>query len=189
MVAREILLRAIYVAIATGLLSACTVQPSETPQPSKSSQVEPLTQLSPTFPNTEPSVSPDLKNATGQTIYVPAYSHVYYGNGKEYLLATTLSIRNTSINDSILVTSVRYYDSKGKLVKKYSQKNLQIPPMATAEFLVEEQDKSGGSGANFIVEWTAQKNVTEPVVEAVMISTASQQGISFISPGRVIEQR
>ena len=188
MVAREILLRAIYLAIATGLLNACT-QHSETPQPSKSSQVEPLTQLSPTFPNTGSSVSPDLKDATGQTIYVPAYSHVYYGDGKEHLLAITLSIRNTSLTDSISVTSVRYYDSKGKLVKEYSQKNLQIPPMATAEFLVKEQDKSGGSGANFIVEWTAQKDVSEPVVEAVMISTAFQQGISLISPGRVIKER
>ena len=189
MVAREILLRAIYLAIATGFLSACT-QHSQTPRLSNSSQVEPLTQLSPTFPNTKPSVSPEtFKDATGQTIYVPAYSHVYYGDGKEYLLAITLSIRNTSLTDSISVTSVRYYDSKGKLVKEYSQKNLQIPPMATAEFLVKEQDKSGGSGANFIVEWTAQKDVSEPVVEAVMISTAFQQGISFISPGRVIEER
>lgn len=194
MVARKILHRTIYLAIATGLLSACTAQQTEiSPQPSKPSQVEPLTQLSPTFPNTGASTSPEtLEIATGQTIYVPAYSHVYYGDGKdgkEYLLAITLSIRNTSLTDSISVASVRYYDSKGKLVKEYSKNSLQIPPMATAEFFVEEQDKSGGSGANFIVEWTAQKDVTEPVVEAVMISTAFQQGISFISSGRVIKDR
>jgi len=51
--------------------------------------------------------------------------------------------------------------------------------MATAEFFVKEQDTSGGSGANFIVKWTAQQGVTKPVVEAVMISTAFHQGISF----------
>ena len=191
MVAREILDRAIYLAIATGLLSACTAQQIQrTPQPSQRSQVEPLTKLSSPFPHTGASASPGtLKTAIGQTIYVPTYSHVYYGKGEEYLLATTLSIRNTSLTNSISVTSVRYYDSKGKLVKEYSQKPLQIPPMATAEFFVEEQDKSGGSGANFIVEWTAQKDVNEPVVEAVMISTAFQQGISLISPGRVIQER
>jgi len=53
---------------------------------------------------------------------------------------------------------------------------------------VKEQDTSGGSGANFIVKWTAQQGVTKPVVEAVMI-TAFHQGISLISPGRVIEER
>jgi len=84
MVAREILHLAIYLAIATGLLSACTAQQSESsPQLSKKLQVEPLTQLSPTFPNTRASASPEtLENATGQTIYVPAYSHVYYGDGR-----------------------------------------------------------------------------------------------------------
>lgn len=191
MIARKILHQTIYLAIATGLLSACTAQQTErSPQPSNPSQVEPLTQLSPTFPNTGASTSPEtLEIATGQTIYVPAYSHVYYGDGKEYLLAITLSIRNTSLTDSISVASVRYYDSKGKLIKEYSKNSLQIPPMATAEFFVEEQDKSGGAGANFIVEWTAQKDVTEPVVEAVMISTTFQQGISFISSGRVIKDR
>jgi len=98
-------------------LSACTAQQARSPQLSKKLQVEPLTQLSPTFPNTRASASPEtLENATGQTIYVPAYSHVYYGDGKN-LLATTLSIRNTSLTDSISVTSVRYYDSKGKLVE------------------------------------------------------------------------
>ncbi|KOP25543.1 hypothetical protein AMR41_14600 [Hapalosiphon sp. MRB220] len=193
MVLRKFRLLVICLALMLGLLSACTVQQSEkSPQSSNTSTVEPLTQLSPIpiSPNTVDLQSPEtLGNTSGQTIYVPAYSHVYYGNGKEYLLATTLSIRNTSLTDTILVTSVSYYDSKGKLVKEYSQKGLQLPPMATTEFFVEEKDTSGGSGANFLVKWTAQKNVTEPVVEAVMISTAFQQGISFISPGRVIENK
>lgn len=191
MLARKTLLQLICLTLVTGLLCACTTQQSEkTPQQPQPSQVEPLTQLSPSSFNTEVDTSSkNLETATGQTIYVPAYSHIYYGKGKEYLLAITLSIRNTSLTDSIIVTSVRYYDSKGNLVKEYSKKSLQIPRMATAEFFVEEQDTRGGSGANFIVEWTAQKGVTEPVVEAVMISTAFQQGISLISPGRVIEQR
>lgn len=190
MVAREILSRAVYLVIATGLLNACTAQQTEkAPQPTKPTQVEPLTQLSPT-PNTGVSnPSENLETAVGQTIYVPAYSHVYYQDGREFLLATTLSIRNTSLTDSISIRSVRYYDSKGKLVKEYSQKRLLLPSMATTEFFVEERDTSGGSGANFIVEWTAPKDVTEPVVEAVMISTSSQQGISLISSGRVIKQR
>ena len=29
----------------------------------------------------------------------------------------------------------------------------------------------------------------DPVIEAVMISMASQQGVSFLSPGRIVEER
>jgi hypothetical protein len=60
--------------------------------------------------------------------------------------------------------------------------------MASTDFVVTEDD-TGGAGANFIVEWSAGAEVTAPVVEAVMISTASQQGISFVSQGRVIKDR
>jgi hypothetical protein len=49
-------------------------------------------------------------------------------------------------------------------------------------------EDQGGSGANFIVEWTAATTVSEPVVEAVMISAQAGQGISFLSPGRVIKR-
>ena len=59
--------------------------------------------------------------------------------------------------------------------------------MASTDFVVDEYDMTGGAGANFIVEWTASIEVTPPVVEAVMISTALQQGISFISAGRVLK--
>lgn len=52
-----------------------------------------------------------------------------------------------------------------------------------------EDDSRGGAGANFLVDWGAEQPISEPVVEAVMIGTASQQGISFISPGRVVGRR
>jgi hypothetical protein len=52
---------------------------------------------------------------------------------------------------------------------------------------VTRNDTKGGSGANFIVEWIAQTEISEPLVEAVMIGTDSQQGISFVGQGRVIK--
>jgi hypothetical protein len=61
--------------------------------------------------------------------------------------------------------------------------------MASTDFVVNKSDSSGGAGANFIVEWAADKEVSEPVIEAVMIGTQSTQGISFISPGRVVKNR
>lgn len=126
----------------------------------------------------------------GQTIYVPVYSHIYFRDKSRTInLTATLSIRNTDDQAALRVTAVRYYDTHGKLVRSYVQEPLRLAPMASLDFVVAEDDTSGGAGANFIVEWSAARVVSEPVVEAVMISTASGQGISFLSTGRVIASR
>jgi hypothetical protein len=126
--------------------------------------------------------------AMGQTLYVPVYSHIYIHEGEPYPLTATLSIRNTDFNSPLYVKAVRYYDSTGKLVQSYLERPSRLGPLATMEFLVEERDVRGGSGANFIVEWASQDFVSGPVIEAVMIGATSQQGISFVCPGRVLSE-
>lgn len=131
----------------------------------------------------------NFQAATGQTIYVPIYSHIYYENReKSFDLAATLSIRNTDLTSPMIVTAARYYDTNGKLLRQYVEKPIQLDALASTDFVVDRNDTSGGSGANFIVEWVAKTEISEPVVEAVMIGSALQQGISWISPGRVIKQ-
>lgn len=122
----------------------------------------------------------------GQLVYVPAYSHVYHGSGDGHLLAVTLSIRNASAQHPITINSARYYDTAGKEIKSYFSKPITIAPLGTEEILVERNDASGGSGANFLVEWVAEQTVAQPVIEAIMIDTNSQQGISFARSGTVI---
>jgi hypothetical protein len=131
-----------------------------------------------------------LKIARGQKIYVPFYSQLYQVGGESALdLAGTLSIRNTSETESIIVAQVRYYNTGGKLVKDCIPKNaLKLAPMATTEFEVQRSDRTGGSGANFIVEWVAEKEVSDPVVESIMITASGTQGYTFLSQGRVIEE-
>jgi hypothetical protein len=125
-----------------------------------------------------------------QTIYVPVYSHIYYENQKQAIdLSATLSVRNTDLTTPIIITSVRYYDTNGRLVRKYLERPIELGSLASKDFVVERTDKSGGSGANFIVEWVAEKEVFQPVVETVMISASNAQGISFISTGRIIKSR
>lgn len=124
----------------------------------------------------------------GQIVYVPAYSHVYHGKGKPQLVAITLSIRNTSIDDEIVLKSVRYHGTRGTLVRSYLDEPVRIPALGTTEVLVEREDASGGSGANFLVEWFATQPVTAPIIEAVMIDTQSQQSISFARRGVVIKE-
>lgn len=89
---------------------------------------------------------------SGQIVYVPAYSHVYHGDGDPYLLTITLSVRNTSIKDEIVVKSMRYFDTKGAELESYLAKPVRLPALGTTEVLVERDDASGGSGANFSVE-------------------------------------
>ena len=136
------------------------------------------------------SAADDGRQIVGQTIYVPIYSHIYIRDQSRAInLTATLSIRNTDAQNPIRINSARYYDTNGTLVKEYVPTPLRLAPMASTDFVVAADDTSGGVGANFIVEWSAGVEVTMPVVEAVMISTASQQGISFVSAGRVIRDR
>ena len=142
--------------------------------------------------NSQPTISAvgDVNQIVGQTIYVPIYSHIYTRDKSRVInLSATLSVRNTDAQNPIRINSVHYYDTNGALLKEYVDAPLRLAPMASTDFVVAEDDTSGGAGANFIVEWGAAAEVTEPVVEAVMISTASQQGISFVSAGRVIKSR
>lgn len=125
---------------------------------------------------------------TGQTIYVPAYSHIYFQDRERVInLTITLSIRNADPRHVIWIDSVGYYDANGGLLRDEVTEARALPPLSSLEFIVEEEDTSGGSGASFLVKWSSDVQSVAPVVEAVMISAASTQGISFVSVGRVIE--
>ena len=129
-------------------------------------------------------------SSRGQTIYVPVYSHIYQQNHeKTFNLTATLSVRNTDLRRPFTLTKVLYYDSQGKLVKNYLENDTSVGPLASTSFVVEENDLRGGVGANFIVQWKSDRALFPPVVEAVMISTSQQQGISFVSHGRVLEEQ
>ncbi|MCB8948135.1 MAG: DUF3124 domain-containing protein [Ardenticatenaceae bacterium] len=146
---------------------------------------------SPNQASSEPSVAiQDLDITIGQTIYVPAYSKIYASpRGQTLDLTVTLSIHNTDMDYPIFLTSVRYYDAKGEFVREYLPTPLHLPPLGTADFYVDEDGAENEDlGTNFIVEWGAEQEVYEPIVEAIMIHADSNQGISFTSPGRVISQ-
>lgn len=125
---------------------------------------------------------------TGQTVYVPTYAYIYTEDQKRSIeLSTTLSIRNTDLNYPIILTAVSYHDTNGKLIKKYLKQPVELAPLASTAFVVERTDVAGGVGASFIVEWAAEQQVSTPVIESIMINTMGNQGISFVSPGRVIK--
>lgn len=125
----------------------------------------------------------------GAVVYVPVYSHIYYRDATRRIeLAATLSVRNTDPERPVTVASVAYYDSDGHPVREYLDRPLVLGPLGTRSFVVEEHDQTGGSGANFLVTWSSEEAVSEPLIEGVMISTASSQGLSFVGEGRTIRQ-
>jgi len=123
----------------------------------------------------------------GQTIYVPCYSHIYAGNREvKVLLTVTISIRNVDSKHSITITSVDYHGTKGELLKKYLNQAVVLAPFESTRYVIPQKDKSGGSGANFLVAWKAEKPVNPPLMESIMIGAEGQLGISFTSRGQEI---
>ena len=130
----------------------------------------------------------NIQTSMGQTVYVPIYSHIYSGvKARPFDLAATLSIRNTNLQSSIIIVSVKYYDTAGKLIKDYLDGPIELNALASTRYIIKEDDKAGGSGANFIVIWQSEKKVNPPIIESVMIGTHSGQGISFVSHGQVLK--
>jgi hypothetical protein len=129
----------------------------------------------------------DVRLSKGQTVYVPVYSHIYFGDKETpYYLAVTVSIRNIDQTNPVTITEVNYYDTDGRLIKKYLEKPLQLGTNASTRFVIKESDDKGGSGANFVVAWRSDRPVNAPIIESIMIGTRNQQGISFTSRGQAI---
>ena len=129
----------------------------------------------------------EIQLSMGQSVYVSIYSHIYSGvKARPFDLVAILSIRNTDISQPVTMVSVKYYDSEGRLLREYLDEPLDLKALASTRYIIKEDDKAGGSGANFIVKWKSNKKVTPPIIEAVMIGTHSGQGISFVSRGQVI---
>ena len=104
-------------------------------------------------------------------------------------LTVTMSVRNTDRQAEIIVTRVSYYDMTGRLVREFLDSPLRLAALSTTDFVIEERDRTGGSAPSFIVEWVADSPVSEPIIQSVMIGTMSQQGISFLGSGQVLESR
>lgn len=125
----------------------------------------------------------------GQLLYVPCSSHVYHGvKTRPFELTVTLTVRNTDPWRPMTLSAVDYHGSDGRLIRRYLETVVMVPPLSTREFTVEQNDTSGGAGALFLVRWKAAAAMNEPIVEAVMIGTTNSQGISFTSRGVALQE-
>ena len=125
----------------------------------------------------------------GQVLYLPAYSNIP-GPEKDQMfrMSSFVAIHNCDLGNDIKITKVSFFDNNGKLIAECLKADTVLKPLAAVNFHVAGQDKNG-TGANFIVEWISGLPVTQPLIESVMVGYTSGQGVSFISPGRVIRTR
>jgi hypothetical protein len=121
---------------------------------------------------------------------LPVYSHIYSRGARlTFDLTATMTVRNTDRQAEIILTRVSYYDMNGSLVPRVPDSPLRFGALTTTDFVIEESDRTGGTAPSFIVEWIADSPVSDPIIQSVMIGTISQQGISFLGNGKVLESR
>jgi hypothetical protein len=119
-----------------------------------------------------------------QTFYVPIYSDIYTDReNRKVLLSATLSVRNTTLTKSLYINKIDYYDTDGAFVKAYLKGPIELPAMATLNYIVEKEEDKGGSGANFIIEVEGIDDTVTPVIEAVMVGNFSNKGFAFSTEG------
>ena len=120
--------------------------------------------------------------------YLSVYSEIY--SLSEHLthnLTSTISIRNTSKSDTIYITKAEYFNTHGETIRTYFKSPIYLTPLETVSIVIDEKDKEGGVGANFIFDWKIKSTTPEPLFEGVMISTSGSQGLSFTTQGQRIQ--
>ena len=118
------------------------------------------------------------------TVYVPLYSSLYVGGQRSLKnLSATLSLRNTSADQTLILTSVTFFDDTGKAVVKLLDEPHALAPMATAELYTDQSRTSGGPITAVIVEWGTEASGEPLLAEAVILGNYGAKSISFISRG------
>ncbi|WP_228236417.1 DUF3124 domain-containing protein [Allomuricauda sp. M10] len=122
------------------------------------------------------------------TSYLSVYSEIYSETEhRTHHLTSTISMRNTNLKDTIYINKAEYFNTQGTSIRTYFDIPIYIKPMETVEIVIDEKDRSGGTGANFLFQWATKPTSHEPYFEGVMISTSGQQGLSFTTQGRRVE--
>lgn len=131
--------------------------------------------------------NPEIKIAKHQVVYLPVYSHVYTSEEKYEPMGITVSVRNTDANNNLLVTNISYFNTGGDLLESYISKPHILKPMASIDFIVPLKDMRGGSGANFIIEWGGDQELSNPIIQAVMVNNSGNRAFSFITDGYPVQ--
>lgn len=132
--------------------------------------------------------------SSGQSLYLPIYSHLWHGDLNpqkqpvKTLVSVSVSIRNTDPTRSIRVLSARYFDTQGNSIRDYVTAPLTIGPLGTHELFVPRSDDTGGSGANFVIRWSADKPASPPQVAALHVNLPVGRSLAFTTTAVVMPE-
>ena len=128
---------------------------------------------------------------TGTAIYVPIYRSFYqiYGSTRDtYSLTSTACLHNTDPKQAIKVLCIDYYDSSGKLVKKYLDAPITIKPWNSKEITIQPSTEQEDFGANLIIRWKSDHPANSPLVEVLMTGQVLNRGVSFTTRGVEVKE-
>jgi len=131
-----------------------------------------------------------VKRISGQLLYMPVYSNVPYQiDTVMFDMSAFVAVHNTDLTSKIYLTKVLYFNQDGKLVFDFLKgNNLHLEPLSTKDFYIPYEDKSG-TGANFLIEWTADSLVNEPLIESVTLCLKPNNTVAILSQGKVISEK
>ncbi|MEH2591620.1 hypothetical protein V1273_005459 [Bradyrhizobium sp. AZCC 1721] len=87
---------------------------------------------------------------------------------------TTGGIEQNFANSHPLIPQrIAYFDTSGKMAGSYLKSPIALKPFATVEVFIAADDVRGETGANFVVDWAATGEITEPTVEALMVGVGT----------------
>jgi len=132
------------------------------------------------------------KMVKGQTVYIPSYSNVISGPPIYMVvpLRANLVIHNTDPAQSITISRIDEYNTEGHKVGSHLIAPITLNPLGAMRTVVKESKKEAeGLGANFVIQWQAEKKVNEPIIECLIIGSLGAQGFSFAIQGRIIQEQ
>tara|TARA_R110002153_G_scaffold39181_2_gene112981 strand:- start:8298 stop:8819 length:522 start_codon:yes stop_codon:yes gene_type:complete len=120
--------------------------------------------------------------------YLSTYAEIYKYSEDEYeALTATISIRNINKQGRVFIQNIEYFNTHGVRIKSYIAQSIYIEPMETLEIVINQLDTEGGTGANFVFDWSIKPGTNDPLFEGVMVSNSGNQGFAFVTHGRKIE--
>lgn len=130
------------------------------------------------------------KLVSGQLLYFPVYSNFPFQiDTIKFDMSAFIAIHNTDLNFPITLTKVLYFNQNGRLVNDYlNTELLKIAPLATKEFHIPYEDQSG-TGANFLIEWTSDTLVNEPLIESITASLKPNSTFAVLSRGKILSEK
>ena len=145
------------------------------------------------------ALAKNVPKASQGTVYVPAsYQELFINSAVTQRIVSRLFIRNTDMDNSINVDSVRFHDPDGNFVKEFVIDSMSLSPLASTSFAansttipVSPYPQDGGRPF-FIVEWSAPAKVNTPIIENARVfvqgdlNGSSLHGLS-ITPGQQIQ--